>query len=306
MNVCCGRRRVLERLGRPVERRRELGRRVAATRSPAASIRPLTYASTPKPEDRHDEPDDPVDDQPAAQTSEPATQAGRRDVPRRGASGRLAAAHPVEGRTVASRRRSRFPLHHIADRGRHASGRPAPARTAYSTNAAGGSTSRSGKTRPSACGQYVPQWMGTAARGRMRRSAWAARSGSRCRPRPSVGPQPQTGMSAMSIGSPSCAHPVEQVRVAGEVDRSDCRATTYPSGGAVGPSGGRKPEWTAGTARTTTLPTSTVSPTAISRTSVNPAAAHPGAGTRPGRRSRCPARGRATTARRGGPSAGAR
>src|SRR3954471_22775718 len=31
---------------------------------------------------------------------------------------------------------------------------------AYSTSAAGGSTRRSGNTRPSACGQYVPQWIG--------------------------------------------------------------------------------------------------------------------------------------------------
>ena len=90
---------------------------------------------------------------------------------------------------------------------------------AYSTNAAGGSTRRSGKTRPSACGQYVPQWMGTAARGRMRRSAWAARSGSRWRPRPSVGPQPQTGQQRHVDRFAELAHPVEQVRVAGEVDR---------------------------------------------------------------------------------------
>ena len=47
---------------------------------------------------------------------------------------------------------------------------------------------------------------------------------------------------------------------------------TKPSGGAVGPSGGRYPEWTAGTARTTTPPSVTSPPTAISRTFENPAA----------------------------------
>ena len=94
---------------------------------------------------------------------------------------------------------------------------------AYSTNAAGGSTRRSGKTRPRACGQYVPQWIGTAARGRTRRRASAALSGSRWRPRPRVGPQPQTGISARSIVAER-PHPLEQVRVAGEVDRLACRA----------------------------------------------------------------------------------
>ena len=52
------------------------------------------------------------------------------------------------------------------------------------------------------CGQYVPQWIGTAARGRISRRASAARSGSRCRPRPSIGPQPQTGISATSMLGP--------------------------------------------------------------------------------------------------------
>ncbi len=45
-------------------------------------------------------------------------------------------------------------------------------------------------------------------------------------------------------------HPVEQVGVAGEVHRCACRAARTRVAGAVGPSGGRKPEWRAGTAWT--------------------------------------------------------
>ena len=110
---------------------------------------------------------------------------------------------------------------------------------AYSANAAGGSTSRSGKTRPIACGQYVPQWIG--------------HGGARPDEPERLGGLQRVEMQAATEGrspapdrderdvdrSPEVAHPVEQVRVAGEVDRSGCRGSTNPSGGAVGPNGGR-------------------------------------------------------------------
>ena len=53
-------------------------------------------------------------------------------------------------------------------------------------------------------------WMGTAARGRIRRSAWAARSGFMWPP-PSVGPQPHTGRSAMSMSWMSAIAPKSSV-----------------------------------------------------------------------------------------------
>ena len=109
---------------------------------------------------------------------------------------------------------------------------------ANAVNASGGSTRRSGETRPIACGQYVPQWIGTTARGRIRRTASTALSGPRCRPRPRVGPQPQTGMRARSTVPGDIAHRREEVGISGEVDGLTPKSTK-PSVPAAGPSGGR-------------------------------------------------------------------
>src|SRR5262249_34404637 len=62
---------------------------------------------------------------------------------------------------------------------------------------AGSCSSRSRPTRV-----YVPQWIGTAMRGRSSSSAWAARAASRC-PGGSRGPQPAIGSSARSTGASS-------------------------------------------------------------------------------------------------------
>ena len=103
-------------------------------------------------------------------------------------------------------------------------------------------------------------------RGFNRRRDWAARSGSRC-PGPTFDPQPETGSRAMSIEPASVGHPLEEIRVAGEVDAS--RA------GDEEPEGGRRPEHDPalrrarqGSRRIVTSPMRTSSPTSTSRTSV--------------------------------------
>ena len=120
-------------------------------------------------------------------------------------------------------------------------GRPAPARR-RTRRERRRRLDQAREHRPIACGQYVPQWIGTAARGRIRRNASAALSGSRCRPRPRVGPQPQTGISARSIVAER-PHPLEQVRVAGEVDRLRAAHARTRSPAPSVRSGGRNPEW---------------------------------------------------------------
>ena len=177
---------------------------------------------------------------------------------------------------------------------------------AYSANAAGGSTSRSGKTRPSACGQYVPQWIGTAARGRMSRSA------SRCTQRIEVAAAPEHRSPApdREEGDVDRLAELGPSRRTGRCRRrsrrSGCHGRRSRAAARSGPSGGRNPEWTRRHASTTTPPTEVSPPTASSRTSRNPAPRSHGpapAGTMIGDRR---ARGPAATARRGGPSGGAR
>ena len=71
----------------------------------------------------------------------------------------------------------------------------------------GGRSRNAGRPRSPRCsGKYVPQWIGIATFGAMRRTASARAVGSRCPPFPRVGPQPQIGMSPTST-SPSSSIP---------------------------------------------------------------------------------------------------
>ena len=104
----------------------------------------------------------------------------------------------------------------------------------------------------------MPQWIGTATRGRRMAAARAAASGSMC-PGPSDGPQPQTGSSAASsvpaissMPSYRSVSPAKYTRWA--------PVTTKPIASASGASGWRRPSCTAGTAATVTPSISTFSP----------------------------------------------
>ena len=77
-------------------------------------------------------------------------------------------------------------------------------RSAAAWNRRPGSLNRSGRTKRMPTGQSVPQWMAIAVLGRIRVSAWAARSGSMWPPR-RFGPQPPTGSRARSIVEASAA-----------------------------------------------------------------------------------------------------
>ena len=116
--------RVLERRRGPVERRRSARRSSPVARSPAALIRPLTRAAPPRPIDRHDQADQAVDD--AGQVAQAA---------------QAAAADRVGGRVrrdVMASDATRSPTAVGSVRTSGASS------AAYSANAAGGSTRRSG------------------------------------------------------------------------------------------------------------------------------------------------------------------
>ena len=100
-------------------------------------------------------------------------------------------------------------------------------RRTASANASAGASGSSRRCAPHALS--VPQWIGTAIRGRIRPTASAARPGSRW-PAGTLGPHPQIGTRATSTRSRQRRHAGEQVGVAGEVDvwagpRSGSRAT---------------------------------------------------------------------------------
>ena len=91
---------------------------------------------------------------------------------------------------------------------RRAPGRPPspPGSTSViaALNLSPGGRNSSGLSQSHPIGQNVPKWTGIAIRAPTRRTASAARTGSRC-PGPSDGPQPPTGTSARSTGPASAA-----------------------------------------------------------------------------------------------------
>ena len=97
-----------------------------------------------------------------------------------------------------------------------------------------------GRRGPSRAAQPVCQWIGTAARGRFRRSDSAARSGSMCSPRPSVwAPAPDRQQRDIQIG-PRAVIPSNRSVSPAKYTLCDPR-TTKPMAGAVDRPGRRSP-----------------------------------------------------------------
>ena len=109
-------------------------------------------------------------------------------------------------------------------------------RAAAALKATCGSARYLGTVRSPMYRAYVPQWIGTAVAGRRSAIASAAPSGSRCAPRPRLGPQPQIGMSARSRSGHEPVHLGKEVGVPCEVDaaRAEHRVADGRRAGRVG------------------------------------------------------------------------